>query len=109
MRVVHRPGNGRSATMHIKRRRGWELPESAATPEKVFLNRRKLMAAGGAAAVAAVAGGTIFMSDEAPAQQAPDPSAGLYPAQRNARFDPGRGITPEQTVTTYNNFYEFGT
>ncbi|MGE0658369.1 MAG: protein-methionine-sulfoxide reductase catalytic subunit MsrP, partial [Reyranellaceae bacterium] len=29
--------------MLIKRRRGWELPESAATPEAVYLNRRQLM------------------------------------------------------------------
>ena len=27
--------------MYIKRRRGWELPESAATPEVVYLNRRE--------------------------------------------------------------------
>ena len=35
--------------MLIKRKRGWELPESAATPESVYLNRRQLMkgAAGG--------------------------------------------------------------
>ena len=26
--------------MHIRRKRGWELPESAATPEAVYLNRR---------------------------------------------------------------------
>ena len=27
--------------MHIRRKRGWELPESAATPEAVYLNRRE--------------------------------------------------------------------
>jgi sulfoxide reductase catalytic subunit YedY len=93
--------------MFIKRRRGWELPESAATPEHVFLNRRRLLLGGGALAAAGV--GAAMLSGEAPAQQAPDPSAGLYPAPRNARFEAGRPITPEQTVTTYNNFYEFGT
>ena len=29
--------------MLIKRRRGWELPESAATPEDVFHQRRSLI------------------------------------------------------------------
>lgn len=95
--------------MFIKRRRGWELPENAATPEHVFLNRRRLLAAGGAAAALGVGAGAAMFSSGAPAQHAPDPSAGLYPVQRNARFEAGRPITPEATVTTYNNFYEFGT
>ena len=32
--------------MLIKRRAGWEMPESQATPESVFLNRRQLLALG---------------------------------------------------------------
>ena len=35
--------------MHYHRRRGWEMPESRATPEHVFLNRRQWLAASGAA------------------------------------------------------------
>ena len=31
--------------MLIKRRRGWELPESAATPEHLYWNRRKFVRA----------------------------------------------------------------
>jgi sulfoxide reductase catalytic subunit YedY len=93
--------------MFIKRRRGWEIPESQVTSEAAFWNRRRIMAAGaGAAALAAGAG---VLTAEAPAQTAPDPSAGLYPAQRNVRFaDPGRPVTSEATVLSYNNFYEFG-
>ena len=34
--------------------------------------------------------------------------AGLPPAMRNTRYVPGRAITAEREVTTYNNFYEFG-
>jgi sulfoxide reductase catalytic subunit YedY len=30
-------------------------------------------------------------------------------APRNAKYDPGRPITPEKDVEGYNNFYEFGT
>ncbi len=37
--------------MLIRRNRGWEIPESQATPESIFLNRRSLI--GGAAGLAA--------------------------------------------------------
>jgi methionine sulfoxide reductase catalytic subunit len=37
--------------MLIKRRRGWELPESVATPESVYLNRRALLAGMGMAGI----------------------------------------------------------
>jgi len=37
--------------MHIVHRRGWEIPESQATPEAIYLSRRALI--GGAAALAA--------------------------------------------------------
>jgi sulfoxide reductase catalytic subunit YedY len=30
------------------------------------------------------------------------------PAPRNARYDGGRPLTPEQDATSYNNYYEFG-
>ena len=29
--------------MHVIRRRGWEIPESQATPEHVFVNRRAFL------------------------------------------------------------------
>ncbi len=37
-----------------------------------------------------------------------DPSAGLYPVKRNPRYTLDRDVTDERIVTTYNNFYEFG-
>jgi sulfoxide reductase catalytic subunit YedY len=86
--------------MFVRRRKGWELPESAATPESVFMNRRALLAGAGAA---------VALPQLAAAQEA-DPSAGLYPAPRNARYElGGREITPEAVNANYNNFYEFGT
>jgi methionine sulfoxide reductase catalytic subunit len=86
--------------MLIRRNRGWELPESAATPEHVFLDRRAFMAG------ATIAGAGIL--SPAFAQDA-DPSAGLYPAKQNARYQlEGREITPEAVNANYNNFYEFG-
>jgi sulfoxide reductase catalytic subunit YedY len=88
--------------MLIKSRKGWELPESAATPEHVFFNRRQFLAgtAGAAATIAAPA------LAQAPASD--DPSASRYPAQRNLRYRIDRDVTEERISTTYNNFYEFG-
>src|SRR3954452_19714007 len=83
-------GKGRGGAMHIIRRRDWQISENRVTPERFVLGRRAALA--GAAVLAA---------------------PGLARAQgmpRNASYaDPGRPITPEQDVTTYNNFYEFGT
>ncbi len=86
--------------MHIIRRRGWEMPESQATPEHIFLNRRTLLA--GAAAMTAAAS----LPRKANAQE--DPTAGLYPAKRNEKFALDRPLTPENISSNYNNFYEFG-
>jgi sulfoxide reductase catalytic subunit YedY len=89
--------------MLIKRPRGWELPESQATPEAVFLNRRRFLAAAGLGA-----GGLLIAPGLARAEA--DPSAHLYPVKTNPAFaDAGRPVTSEELNTTYNNFYEFGT
>ena len=36
--------------MHVKRKRGWEIPRAPATPEAICLNRRQILAASGIAA-----------------------------------------------------------
>jgi len=89
--------------MNIRRPRSWALPESAATPEDVFFNRRKFltgMAGGGLALAAALQTRPVFGSD--------DPSAHLYPVERNTAFVLDRPLTDEDAASTYNNFYEFG-
>jgi methionine sulfoxide reductase catalytic subunit len=91
--------------MNVIRRRGWELPERQATPEHVFLNRRRVLAGMGAITTAALA------PNWAAAQRIadlPDPSAALYPVKRNDKYVLDRPITDEAINTTYNNFYEFG-
>jgi len=90
--------------MLIRRRRGWELPESRATNETAFWNRRRL--------IQGIAAGPILASGigALPALAADaDPSAGLYPAKRAERYTLDRPVTDEKYSTTYNNFYEFGT
>ena len=88
--------------MPIKRTRGWEIPEREATPEAVFLDRRRLMAAG-----AGLIGGAIAGTGAGRAQWA-DPTVDLYPAKRNDTYQPGDAVTPERYSADYNNFYEFG-
>jgi len=92
--------------MAIRIPRGWELPESAVTPESVFLNRRQIIQGLAAGSIAAAAPGLAWGATDAD-----DPSAGLYPVARDERFEPGEGrkVTAEEWATRYNNFYEFGT
>jgi sulfoxide reductase catalytic subunit YedY len=86
--------------MLIRRRRGWELPESMATPEALYFGRRELLRIGAAGAVAA--------GLPAGARAEADPSAGLYPFKRNEAYKLDRELTDEKVASTYNNFYEFG-
>src|SRR6266550_3670743 len=79
--------------MLVRHLKGWQLPEGAATPESFFLDRRRfLVGLGGVALIGASA-----LRAEA-----------LYPARRNRKFRLDRPVSPEEVVTTYNNYYEFG-
>jgi sulfoxide reductase catalytic subunit YedY len=44
----------------------------------------------------------------AQAAESDDPSAKLYPVDRNERYTLDRPLTDEGLATTYNNYYEFG-
>ena len=90
--------------MLIRRKKSWEIREALATPEAVFLDRRRFLAGTGAAA------GLIASAPlrSALGAQDGDPSAGLYPVKRNPAYTLERPVTPEQINSTYNNFYEFG-
>ncbi len=86
--------------MHIRKRHDWEIPESNATPEALFLNRRALIAAAGFGLA------TPALAAKAPPEV--DPTADLYPAKRNEAYVAGRPLTEERVAAGYNNFYEFG-
>jgi sulfoxide reductase catalytic subunit YedY len=83
-------------------RRGWEIPESRATPESIYLRRREV--------IAGIAAGSILLGaprlGRAAEEAGLDPD--LYPAKRDDLYKVDRPITPEKITTTYNNFYEFG-
>lgn len=88
--------------MLIKNRPGWEMPESQATPESVYMNRRSFMGAG-----AGLIAGTAL--PQIAAAQGADPTLDLYPAKKNAAYTLDRPVTEEDLAANYNNFYEFGT
>jgi methionine sulfoxide reductase catalytic subunit len=90
--------------MNVIKRRGWELRESEATPEHVFLRRRDFLAGAAVAAIAAGPGAALAQR----IADLPDPTGDLYPAKRNDRFVLDRPLTEESLNVTYNNFYEFG-
>ena len=66
-------------------RRPQDIPSSEITPEHLFWSRREFIAAAGGAALAS-----------------------MMPWRLNAQ-DPKEALTPYEAVTTYNNFYEYGT
>jgi sulfoxide reductase catalytic subunit YedY len=94
--------------MHIIHKKTWQIDERLATPEALFLNRREALSAMGmgTAALGAFAAGFGGLPVSARAED--DPSAGLYPVERNPAYVLDRDLTPEEVNTKYNNFYEFG-
>src|SRR5512142_346955 len=95
--VTLRPPSGRPHpaqrtrrhAMLIRKRRGWELPERAATDETVFRDRRRLLK--GLAAGPILAGVPWV-----PARAA---EGGLYPAKRNDTYKIDRPVTDEKYPT----------
>ncbi|RKP44049.1 protein-methionine-sulfoxide reductase catalytic subunit MsrP [Trinickia fusca] len=89
--------------------RGEDIAASEITPRAVFEQRRRLLAAAGMAPIAA-AGGLLGLPRLALATYAsPDARAAKLAANTNAKFVVPEKVTSYKDVTTYNNFYEFGT
>ena len=86
--------------MLIRTRRSWELPESAATPESVWMNRRDWLKGAGLAGLG-LAAATLTPAAALAA-------IGGYPFPRNGAYSLDRAVTDEEMATTYTNFYEFG-
>ncbi|HEY6630028.1 MAG TPA: protein-methionine-sulfoxide reductase catalytic subunit MsrP [Rhizobiaceae bacterium] len=90
----------------IRRRPSWAIPESRATPEGIYLNRRSILKSMGLGAATAFSLGAGVAAGTA---QEADPTADLYPAKKNEAYKLDRPVTPEEINAHYNNFYEFGT
>jgi methionine sulfoxide reductase catalytic subunit len=89
--------------MIIRVRKPSDVPSSEITPEDVYVNRRTFIrdAAAGAAALA-FAPSVLGASESATRQQ--------IPARfQNMKSELGEDLNSYEDVTTYNNFYEFGT
>ncbi|MEC8205169.1 MAG: protein-methionine-sulfoxide reductase catalytic subunit MsrP, partial [Pseudomonadota bacterium] len=86
--------------MLIRTRRSWELPESAATPENVWMNRRAWLKGAGFAGLGLATSGLVPTAAMA--------AIGGYPYPRNEAYQLDRALTDEDMATTYTNFYEFG-
>ncbi len=78
-----------------------DLPETEVTPEALYLRRRDFLALGAAGAVGALLPGVPRAGAE--------PSGAPLPIAKKSEAAGGERPTPYQDVTTYNNFYEFGT
>ena len=85
---------------------GDDIARSEITPQGVFENRRRILQAAGAVAL----GSLIGVHGEAYAEySSPDPKALKLGAKTNPKFVVTDKVTSYKDITTYNNFYEFGT
>ena len=74
-----------------------DIRSSEITPEHVYVNRREFLRAAGLIGVASAAASTAALAGRSGQDEAPQ-----GPQARDE-------LTPYEDVTTYNNFYEFGT
>jgi len=91
--------------MLIKRTR--DIPESEITPREVYFNRRKFMTGIGMSAASLIA--ARLLSGEDASTAAPPQSGTKLNYVKSDLSTHGEDLTPFQSITTYNNFYEFGT
>jgi len=87
-----------------------DIPSSEITDERLYVNRRKFMAAAGGLGLAAAAGILLPRALRGPGGD----GGGLVSTESGGAVEgsaaQGRDeLTPENKVTTYNNYYEFGT
>ena len=83
-----------------------DIPSSEITSKSMYLIRRKFLAAMGIAGAATAGAGGIFELASSPNR--------AYAAEKisnlqKSPFSTTEKVTPEQTVTHYNNYYEFST
>jgi sulfoxide reductase catalytic subunit YedY len=87
-------------------KRSPDLKYSDVTPQDVYLNRRKFLYGMGIAGGAALAGKRLADLFSPPSQVlASSKLDGIV----KGKFNTDEKVTPIQSVTTYNNYYEFGT
>jgi len=105
----------------VKIPRAWEIPESDATPESVYLNRRRFLQSSAVLGLGAIAGaagcgvaapgapGAPVAGDGGVGTSAPEGWKKLYPAPRVPKYTLDRPLTDEAVAGRVINFYEFTT
>jgi sulfoxide reductase catalytic subunit YedY len=88
--------------MMIRIKKNWHASENDVTPEGLYLNRRSFIGGGAGAALLGLTGLT-------PAAIAGSERQLHDLKYSKTAFNPGEALTPYEAVTSYNNFYEFGT
>src|SRR5712671_4713230 len=82
-----------------------EMPSSEITPKAAYLNRRNFLVAAGLAG-AALSAGRLISGMSSPLSA----NAGTkLDFKKSDLSTHGEELTPLKDITTYNNFYEFGT
>ncbi len=83
-------------------RRAADIPSSEITDQQVYLRRREFLATWGLAAAGVATGGLALGAQTV---KRPPQLQGVV----KGPFGTTEALTPYESVTTYNNFYEFGT
>jgi sulfoxide reductase catalytic subunit YedY len=91
--------------MTSRRSRAFSCPESEVTPEGIYVRRREFLRLGASGALG-WAGAAMAISCKASAKD--NVASGLPPFKRGP-FATEEKQTPLDDVTSYNNYYEFGT
>jgi len=81
--------------MLIKVRKSWELKDSDVTAQSLYLNRRQIMAGAGIAIATAALPSLAFGK--------------AYDSAVKTKYGDDETLTSFKDITSYNNFYEFGT
>jgi sulfoxide reductase catalytic subunit YedY len=107
--------------MLILKHNGNTPTSSEITPESHYLNRRSFLKSTGVVSASLVAGTSLILPNQAeaivlpyaPITDRPDAPSFLKKKIATRKFatvnSTGETLTPYKDVTTYNNFYEFGT
>src|SRR5687767_12261008 len=95
-----------------------EPPRSEITPEALYLRRREFLknAALFTGATVGIGGGLLLLTRGGPPEEGSRPQTAPVPAPpealtiaRRGRYTVNEAQTSYRDITTYNNFYEFGT
>lgn len=81
------------------------IPSSEITPRQVYEDRREFIKLAG---LGAIAGAAALSGLTLPSEAATEPRRKIEKYVRTA-YGAGEKLTPYEDITTYNNFYEFGT